>query len=192
MGLYIFWILHQTTTKTAPSWLPPQLYIFWILHQTTTDASLCNVDYSCISFESYIKPQLTLSFIISNTVVYLLNPTSNHNNRPSGKTESWVVYLLNPTSNHNTALAIPERVEVVYLLNPTSNHNNKQDKNAQAQLYIFWILHQTTTCEERFTVFVCCISFESYIKPQHIINIAKTSISCISFESYIKPQPLKW
>ena len=34
---------------------------------------------SCISFESYIKPQLALQGQGSCSVVYLLNPTSNHN-----------------------------------------------------------------------------------------------------------------
>ena len=33
----------------------------------------------CISFESYIKPQLEISVNLQVTVVYLLNPTSNHN-----------------------------------------------------------------------------------------------------------------
>ena len=34
---------------------------------------------SCISFESYIKPQLDPHCSDSERVVYLLNPTSNHN-----------------------------------------------------------------------------------------------------------------
>ena len=33
----------------------------------------------CISFESYIKPQLWLLNDSQSLVVYLLNPTSNHN-----------------------------------------------------------------------------------------------------------------
>ena len=35
---------------------------------------------SCISFDSYIKPQLMLKLKILKQVVYLLIPTSNHNN----------------------------------------------------------------------------------------------------------------
>ena len=56
-----------------------QLYIFWFLHQTTT--SFCNSrgKSCCISFDSYIKPQLSLPLIIGSAVVYLLIPTSNHN-----------------------------------------------------------------------------------------------------------------
>ena len=33
----------------------------------------------CISFDSYIKPQLDKDKIIVSVVVYLLIPTSNHN-----------------------------------------------------------------------------------------------------------------
>ena len=34
-----------------------------------------------------------------------------------------------------------------------------------------------------------CISYYSYIKPQHPILCLETSSSCISYYSYIKPQP---
>ena len=34
---------------------------------------------SCISFDSYIKPQLINAFQLRLLVVYLLIPTSNHN-----------------------------------------------------------------------------------------------------------------
>ena len=56
---------------------------------------------SCISFESYIKPQLYLNYFFFHVVVYLLNPTSNHNQWICGIRCQAVVYLLNPTSNHN-------------------------------------------------------------------------------------------
>ena len=55
----------------------------------------------CISFESYIKPQLLLMIILGWLVVYLLNPTSNHNLKVTSLEGVKVVYLLNPTSNHN-------------------------------------------------------------------------------------------
>ena len=99
--LYIFWILHQTTTSSAPTTHRRQLYIFWILHQTTTLLELLLFPCCCISFESYIKPQLCPRWWMPSHVVYLLNPTSNHN--------------LMPVSFRVSAL------------------------------YIFWILHQTTT-----------------------------------------------
>ena len=37
------------------------------------------VDYSCISFDSYIKPQPATRRANEANVVYLLIPTSNHN-----------------------------------------------------------------------------------------------------------------
>ena len=55
------------------------LYIFWFLHQTTTVIRCGNYNTGCISFDSYIKPQLNAPFAVIHCVVYLLIPTSNHN-----------------------------------------------------------------------------------------------------------------
>ena len=38
--------------------LDSSLYIFWFLHQTTTHRSRHKCTFRCISFDSYIKPQL--------------------------------------------------------------------------------------------------------------------------------------
>ena len=57
---------------------------------------------SCISFDSYIKPQLHGSLVPLFGVVYLLIPTSNHNYGQRLKIARQVVYLLIPTSNHNS------------------------------------------------------------------------------------------
>ena len=122
LQLYIFWILHQTTTYSQLWKYFNTLYIFWILHQTTTGGRSCFLRYCCISFESYIKPQPCVSLCVC----------------------AWVVYLLNPTSNHNCRIRF----------------------DALAPLYIFWFLHQTTTSLPPLTGSKCCISFESYIKPQ--------------------------
>ena len=35
---------------------------------------------------------------------------------------------------------------------------------------------------------LCCISFDSYIKPQPVVVVGATLFCCISFGSYIKPQ----
>ena len=70
-------------------------------------------------------------------VVYLLNPTSNHNMRRVISDEQMVVYLLNPTSNHNNVLPSADTEHVVYLLNPTSNHNNRPCGKTESVLYIF-------------------------------------------------------
>ena len=56
--LYILWFLHQTTTGSVPDSSQHQLYILWFLHQTTTTGNPTIHCWSCISFDSYIKPQL--------------------------------------------------------------------------------------------------------------------------------------
>ena len=187
--LYIFWILHQTTTNKYLTKKTNMLYIFWILHQTTT-LSLSALDLiCCISFESYIKPQPEARKADEEAVVYLLNPTSNHNYWLSLSLCLFVVYLLNPTSNHNI-VSIGRFCAMLYIF--WILHQTTTDRMSKAQmdsLYIFWILHQTTTLYLVCLLLLCCISFESYIKPQHFYRVANWEDSCISFESYIKPQP---
>ena len=121
-----------------------ELYIFWFLHQTTTLKNVSGRDASCISFDSYIKPQPSAWTFCYGYVVYLLIPTSNHNLMHRSRATTAVVYLLIPTSNHN-----PPTAELTQLM-----------------LYIFWFLHQTTTERSPFTMSFGCISFDSYIKPQ--------------------------
>ena len=164
------------------------LYIFWFLHQTTTIMAWVVSLPSCISFDSYIKPQLvipgneTITSCISfdsyikpqqphvhrqhHRVVYLLIPTSNHNCSAFVFAISWVVYLLIPTSNHNYQTIHRVMFLVVYLLIPTSNHNSINVEWLTIELYIFWFLHQTTTKRLKKTLLKRCISFDSYIKPQ--------------------------
>ena len=59
---------------------------------------------------------------------------------------------------------------VVYLLIPTSNHNYNIQPQEVEKLYIFWFLHQTTTGKPPCWKLVCCISFDSYIKPQQAVH----------------------
>ena len=92
---------------------------------------------SCISFDSYIKPQLTFPYSLLNVVVYLLIPTSNHNSAPNLRLRYRVVYLLIPTSNHNHVSIILDSIAVVYLLIPTSNHNIFVFDETFIPLYIF-------------------------------------------------------
>ena len=77
--LYIFWFLHQTTTKSLIGAFRNMLYIFWFLHQTTTSFRENRWKEGCISFDSYIKPQRRHPWAAARLVVYLLIPTSNHN-----------------------------------------------------------------------------------------------------------------
>ena len=120
------------------------LYIFWFLHQTTTISFDILSPAGCISFDSYIKPQLIILNLKVMSVVYLLIPTSNHNVYCS-----WLCWC---------------------------------------RLYIFWFLHQTTTCFGLDSYTCCCISFDSYIKPQLLHSAFAWWSCCISFDSYIKPQ----
>ena len=166
------------------------LYIFWILHQTTTIALAGKPRVCCISFESYIKPQLRAFHARSKTVVYLLNPTSNHNlsHRFTEWARLYIFWILHQTTTCcQSCLSAgccisfesyikPQRygllfyrIAVVYLLNPTSNHNLCSDWFIGRLLYIFWILHQTTTLYLLYIYSLSCISFESYIKPQLIL-----------------------
>ena len=121
-----------------------QLYIFWFLHQTTTRTSIMKLTLSCISFDSYIKPQLIMFLIKSFQVVYLLIPTSNHNFEAINLYLMllYIFWFLHQT----TTLCLsywrrlgcisfdsyikPQQLlskgyisRVVYLLIPTSNHN---------------------------------------------------------------------
>ena len=186
------------------------LYIFWFLHQTTTILTLILILLSCISFDSYIKPQLDRREGAGVDVVYLLIPTSNHNYGDAVLWRSYVVYLLIPTSNHNPIGLVRFYRKVVYLLIPTSNHNNQDKLLTQIQvvylliptsnhntrtyvwdttaLYIFWFLHQTTTWHAFAYFLHSCISFDSYIKPQRWRDSPWVRLRCISFDSYIKPQ----
>ena len=165
------------------------LYIFWFLHQTTTVWLKINGKFRCISFDSYIKPQRWNTIVYAASVVYLLIPTSNHNSVYWGLTAYSVVYLLIPTSNHNIGKQHHNSRTVVYLLIPTSNHNTLFHSFLIVRLYIFWFLHQTTTWTHSNSKYTSCISFDSYIKPQHYQNGEQNQESCISFDSYIKPQP---
>ena len=120
------------------------LYIFWFLHQTTTKWYYTIEIFCCISFDSYIKPQRAALMGGSRRVVYLLIPTSNHNyKRADSKTRRlYIFWFLHQTT---TFLLFRQHTLV---------------------LYIFWFLHQTTTDLYCFLRRMCCISFDSYIKPQ--------------------------
>ena len=145
------------------------LYIFWFLHQTTTLCLSAWTASGCISFDSYIKPQL-----------WRLQPSSRL------RCISFDSYIKPQLTTYTG-----NKVIVVYLLIPTSNHNFNFFELIIYQLYIFWFLHQTTTRRRKGRVSFCCISFDSYIKPQRFRMINQITESCISFDSYIKPQRLR-
>ena len=142
------------------------MYIFWFLHQTTTFQASETCTPSCISFDSYIKPQ-PLLLLPSSSLCCI----------------SFDSYIKPQLHGIDSEIFI-----VVYLLIPTSNHNCCQYQTLALQLYIFWFLHQTTTVPQLTTSLQRCISFDSYIKPQLLPPTNRMLHSCISFYSYIKPQ----
>ena len=166
------------------------LYIVLFLHQTTTFSGTVEFMYCCISYYSYIKPQLQqvatllravvyrtiptsnhnllVSLVFQISVVYRTIPTSNHNHRAIYADSCKVVYRTIPTSNHNSSNTSPNIGPVVYRTIPTSNHNYNERVDKYFELYIVLFLHQTTTVLLFAICLFSCISYYSYIKPQRI------------------------
>ena len=77
--LYLIPFLHQTTTLLRRHNCQGLLYLIPFLHQTTTLLEYTNVNYRCILFHFYIKPQLIARCIKFRAVVSYSISTSNHN-----------------------------------------------------------------------------------------------------------------
>ena len=208
--MYIFWFLHQTTTHSDDYQNSNELYIFWFLHQTTTCGSRKSkilrcisfdsyikpqhlqhnilLQECCISFDSYIKPQLPLNILV--TLAGCISFDSYIKPQPKKEVRELkkVVYLLIPTSNHNYLGDYVLVSCVVYLLIPTSNHNFLYNSILSFRLYIFWFLHQTTTCTSwallRKMLYIFWFLHQTTTFPRS----ESPKPSCISFDSYIKPQ----
>ena len=164
------------------------LYIFRFLHQTTTCQRTATVQVGCISFVSYIKPQLIVNLIYSCCVEYLSFPTSNHNSARFCKV-LLMLYIFRFLHQTTTASEVWSWLVELYIFRFLHQTATKPWRNLEeSSLYIFRFLHQTTTVRTQLLNTICCISFVSYIKPQLTIIIDIGSISCISFVSYIKPQ----
>ena len=101
LTLYIFWFLHQTTTGSVNTCVAVRCISFDSYIKPQLVRSISKGPGSCISFDSYIKPQPDGKYTLKQTVVYLLIPTSNHNGYAVAVKYTQVVYLLIPTSNHN-------------------------------------------------------------------------------------------
>ena len=165
--LYIFWFLHQTTTGRGEgaqkgccisfdSYIKPQhidsrhiekscciSFDSYIKPQLKWNNYLTK--NGCISFDSYIKPQLLASARLAAACCISFESYIKPQQPLDDGLVVLVVYLLNPTSNHNVIHSALFQKLVVYLLNPTSNHNPAAGTSLSPWLYIFWILHQTTT-----------------------------------------------
>ena len=209
MKLYIFWLLHQTTTSSNAAMQSSLLYIFWLLHQTTTYWCVDDKPDGCISFDSYIKPQRGPVPPGPPCVVYLLTPTSNHNHRPACRRmpSLYIFWLLHQTTTYRHTYSpasrcisfdsyikpqLHRRLQcshlVVYLLTPTSNHNFFPSKSFNAD--VVYLL--TPTSNHNFGT-VSFFIVELYIfwllhQTTTVCRYSFNSNSCISFDSYIKPQ----
>ena len=190
--LYIFWFLHQTTTYAEiglpwmgcisfDSYIKPQLS-----HTAMVISESCisfdsyikpqprklqvEIQKCCISFDSYIKPQHAESAKLLQLVVYLLIPTSNHN-ALSGDLSILALYIfwfLHQTTTKARRRAMRERLYIFWFLHQTTTEIVFWKFGGM--LYIFWFLHQTTTFDSPALARECCISFDSYIKPQQVTS----------------------
>ena len=140
------WQVEQEPVSLVHPWFTPfRLYIFRFLHQTTTIRYLNLMMKSCISFVSYIKPQLAQESYVSHFVVYLSFPTSNHNSDADAVGHE-VLYIFRFLHQTTTSLQPPFFARWLYIfrfLHQTTTVRCAPD--AASLLYIFRFLHQTTT-----------------------------------------------
>ena len=142
------------------------MYIFWFLHQTTTlNINMLNL-LRCISFDSYIKPQLYIYIAVLAYCCISFDSYIKPQHQTAFSSLCRVVYLLIPTSNHNLVSVLADflKLYIFWFLHQTTT--DPASYLISLWLYIFWFLHQTTTSFEVHQTSVCCISFDSYIKPQ--------------------------
>ena len=121
---------------------------------------------SCFLSLFYIKPQLFFRRNIISIVVSYLYSTSNHNAQISGDARVYVVSYLYSTSNHNCFRLFPLRYE----------------------LFLIFILHQTTTPPLVFQILLSCFLSLFYIKPQLDLLYCQIRHCCFLSLFYIKPQ----
>ena len=143
--LYIFWLLHQTTTPWTSVTSPYRCISFDSYIKPQLESTISVIAKSCISFDSYIKPQLITIQGREEGVVYLLTPTSNHNSIEyhSDGTKLYIFWLLHQTTTYRRLSIISIMLYIFWLLHQTTTSQHG-DFN-KFELYIFWLLHQTTT-----------------------------------------------
>ena len=122
------------------------LFISSILHQTTTLESAIVSMSGCLYLQSYTKPHPLRAFLaLIVRCLYIQSYTKPQ--LSFRRTNSWyVVYIFNPTPNHNGFICYNLTIYVVYIFNPTPNHNADGFIFLFFVLFISSILHQTTTC----------------------------------------------
>ena len=125
------------------------LYIVLFLHQTTTRLISKRISACCISYYSYIKPQLLFLPISGAVVVYRTIPTSNHNSRADN-------------NDFN-------KLYIVLFLHQTTTCRWQNDVYTGCISYYSYIKPQR--CFLLVHILLSCISYYSYIKPQPIMLI---------------------
>ena len=143
--LFISWFLHQTTTCFRRDSQHRLLFISWFLHQTTTCCVLHLSISSCLSLDSYIKPQPSLRWFLLGLCCLSLDSYIKPQPLRLRQAEQWRCLSLDSYIKPQPYWSQKSRYLVVYLLIPTSNHNNVPDIVPTLKLFISWFLHQTTT-----------------------------------------------
>ena len=121
----------------------------------------------CISYYSYIKPQHAggwQSWLLGCISYYsYIKPQRN---RIWDKRGAGCISYYSYIKPQHAPLYSPN-FRVVYRTIPTSNHNGGAYSDVNNKLYIVLFLHQTTTYSQVAHPDAGCISYYSYIKPQH-------------------------
>ena len=143
--LYIFWFLHQTTTGRRNEFAIYRCISFDSYIKPQLEDMLLRIGLSCISFDSYIKPQHKTVSEWSLRVVYLLIPTSNHNLRPISKKFGmlYIFWFLHQTTTLGAVALVRHALYIFWFLHQTTTLAIW--RLLRQMLYIFWFLHQTTT-----------------------------------------------
>ena len=145
----------------------------------------------CISYYSYIKPQLYAKSDEVWIVVYRTIPTSNHNRLSLDDDHPSVVYRTIPTSNHNR-LSLRLSISLLYIVLFLHQTTTKWKRHRVIyKLYIVLFLHQTTTILIK-TNITSKLYIVLFLHQTTTLSLSKRTRSCcISYYSYIKPQPAR-
>ena len=125
-----------------------------------------------------------------------------------------VVYLLIPTSNHNDACSmyLAQALFISWFLHQTTTQPIPHHRQPSCLSLDSYIKPQrrvvsSMSCPSCLSldsyikpqllsalmmVALCCLSLDSYIKPQRDVSTTLQTHSCLSLDSYIKPQPHGW
>ena len=165
--LYIVLFLHQTTTTRHKKEKKRALYIVLFLHQATT------VELDSLN-------------VLLLYIVLFLHQTTTLGALNLGKAALYIVLFLHQTT---TILRISQQLKKLYIVLFLHQTTTSEPYTwITALLYIVLFLHQTTTVRLTWFAFLRCISYYSYIKPQHSKKLEELTDRCISYYSYIKPQ----